>query len=937
MGSDPLERLRLALREAATDQFAGVLADDLGARLRESTDQLLTAGVGAQERELRHFRGGLDRFDERGRQDRSRVVAHGLRLCMTLTAVRTDASEAAQPRSRRRKQDLGRRLGKSGGATNDSAGPVEGQGRGAASDAVAAPPDESAAEKSGSKKAAEKSGSKKSGSKKAGSKKSGSKKSGSKKAGGKSSAKPTRGSPDPTTHANADPKRGAKKPTTSTPTATSLSPTHAVELAALQAAAQVRQASVEVLPGVGGRTREKLSARGLETIEDLAYLLPLGYEDRRHTTSLQDVEEGASVVVDGVIRSFRQGWFGGRYSATLRLEQTQKNGARLGLEAKWFHPVGGLGQRVTTGTPIILAGVVKHFRGKLSMVHPDVLDPALGLGIALRYPIVEGIGQRTLQKLCRAAIERLHAAELSEPLPAELVRAHALPSQIDALSMLHDPPEDLSEPALQALMRRDSPAHRRLAFEEFFFLQLGLLRQRGVYRSTPCALPPLAAGSFDRERLRACLPFEPTAAQWRVVAEIERDLARAKPMLRLVQGDVGSGKTAVAFAAALAVIDAGAQAALMAPTEILAEQHRTSLASWCELAGVRVGLLTGSTPRAQRASLLALLGAGEIDLLIGTHALLVDGVDFSRLALVIVDEQHRFGVEQRGALRGKGEAPHLMVMTATPIPRSLALTAFGELDVSVIDELPPGRVAPKTKVFAGPRSLGRARAALVDRVRAGDKAYVVVPLVEASEAINASDVEATAAAFRKLLPKHELAVVHGRMLGREKDAVMQRFRSGEVQVLVATTVIEVGVDVPDARAILVEHAERFGLAQLHQLRGRVGRSPGYSECLLHTANERGSDAGERLQVLEASTDGFVVAERDLELRGPGEVFGTRQSGVPRLRFASFSGEGMKMLVAAREAALAIIEDDPNLARHPVLRMELRLRTGDAQLWAGESG
>jgi ATP-dependent DNA helicase RecG len=476
-----------------------------------------------------------------------------------------------------------------------------------------------------------------------------------------------------------------------------------------------------------------------------------------------------------------------------------------------------------------------------------------------------------------------------------------------------------------------------LAFDEFFFLQLALLRQRGLYRAAPCALPPMAAGSFDRERLRACLPWEPTQAQWRVIGEIERDMGRAKPMLRLLQGDVGSGKTAVAFASALAVIDAGAQAALMAPTEILAEQHLRSLAPWAERAGVRIALLTGSTPRAQRTSLLALLGAGEIDLLVGTHALLVDGVEFARLGLVVVDEQHRFGVEQRGALREKGVAPHLLVMTATPIPRSLALTAFGELDVSVIDELPPGRVAPATSVFAGPRALARARARLVERVRANDKAYVVCPLVEASEAIAASDVEATATALRKLLPTHDIAVIHGRMLGRDKDAVMQRFRSGEVRVLVATTVIEVGVDVPDARAILIEHAERFGLAQLHQLRGRVGRSTGASVCLLHTASTRDSDAGQRLEVLEASADGFIVAERDLEIRGPGELFGTRQSGVPRLRFASFSGEGMKMLVAAREAALELIERDPGLRDHPQLRLELELRTGDAQLWAGESG
>jgi ATP-dependent DNA helicase RecG len=874
VSSDPLERLRLALREASANQFAGIMADGLGLRLCEPTDALLALGVGVHEGELRRFRGGLDRFDERGQLDRSRVVAHGLRICMAITGARTDAS--AKPAAPVRKQDLGRRLGKS------SAKPAPAEPL-----LIEPPPIE-----------------------------------------------PIRTEPPP---AKVRVARVEKAPVVVARQPARPMIVDTAELAALRAAAERRQASVEVLPGVGKRNREKLAARGLSTIEDLAFLLPLGYEDRRKTTSLQTVEEGVPVVIDGIIRSFRQGYFSGRFTATMRIEQTQPNGARLGLEARWFHQVGGLGQRVETGKQVLLAGVVKRFREKLTMVHPDVLEPDSGLGISLRYPVVEGIGQRTIERLCRAAVERLRAAELADPLPPELVAQHRLPGQIEALSMLHAPPDDLSEDDLRALMARDSPAHRRLAFEEFFILQLALLRQRGVYRSAPCALPPIAEGSFDRERLRACLPFEPTKAQWRVIAEIEGDLARPKPMLRLLQGDVGSGKTAVAFASALAVIQAGAQAALMAPTEILAEQHARSLAAWAEKAGVRIALLTGSTPRAQRTSLLALLGAGAIDLLVGTHALLVEDVEFARLALVIVDEQHRFGVEQRGTLRNKGAAPHLLVMTATPIPRSLALTAFGELDVSIIDELPPGRVSPPTRVFAGPRSLGRARTQLIERVRAGDKAYVVCPLVEASEAIEASDVEATAADLRKLLPEQAIAVIHGRMLSRDKDAVMQRFRAGEIRVLVATTVIEVGVDVPDARAILIEHAERFGLAQLHQLRGRVGRSTGHSLCLLHTASPRDSDAGSRLAVLEASGDGFVVAEKDLEIRGPGELFGTKQSGVPRLRFASFSAEGMRMLVAARTAALAIIESDPLLERHPALRLELSLRTGGDQLWAGESG
>lgn len=916
--ADPLELFRESLRGAASDGFSGVGAPGLGDELRGLTDALLVLGVGDYERELRHFRGGLDRFEERGRQDRSRVVAHGLRICTALRAARSEAQ--GRPKGRSGKADLGRRVGRgSKGVEAVVEAAVE------AAVAAAEPSQNEAANNEVSEKAAKNSAAKKKVSKKTSkkaAKKTATKKKTSKKVSKKKSAK----------KASATAAEAAPAPAESP---------SAAEIQRLRAIAEHRLASAQVLSGVGKRTAEKLAARGLESIEDLAYLLPLGYEDRRQTTLLSEVEEGAPAVIHGVIRSFRQGWYSGRYSATMRIEQVQPNGAHLGLEARWFHRVGGMSQRVTTGEEVLLAGVVKRFRGKLSMVHPDILDAQLGLGIATRYPVVEGVGQRTLVRLCKAAVERLRAAReqgvLHDPLPPELVERHQLIDQLDAVAWLHEPPQDLDEAQLEALIRRSSPAHRRLAFDEFFFLQLALLRQRGTYRAMPCALPPLAEGSFDRERLRACLPWEPTGAQWRVIDDIEGDLSRHKPMLRLLQGDVGSGKTAVAFAAALAVIDAGAQAAIMAPTEILAEQHMRGMQVWCEKAGVRIALLTGSTPRAQRTSLLALLGAGEIDLLVGTHALLVGDVEFASLALVIVDEQHRFGVEQRGALRAKGEAPHLLVMTATPIPRSLALTAFGELDVSIIDELPPGRVAPTTQVFAGGRSLGRARKLLAERVRAGDKAYVVCPLVEASEAVAASDVEATAAALRKLLPKHEVAVVHGRMVSRDKDAVMERFRSGEVRVLVATTVIEVGVDVPDARAILIEHAERFGLAQLHQLRGRVGRSAGHSLCLLHTASEPASDAGKRLEVLEGSGDGFVVAERDLELRGPGEVFGTRQSGVPRLRFASFSGEGMKMLIAAREAAMAIIEADPLLREHPTLRLELQLRTGDTQLWAGESG
>jgi ATP-dependent DNA helicase RecG len=489
---------------------------------------------------------------------------------------------------------------------------------------------------------------------------------------------------------------------------------------------------------------------------------------------------------------------------------------------------------------------------------------------------------------------------------------------------------------MRALAERRSPAHRRLAFEEFFFLQLALLGQRREWTMGGCSFSGIEP--LEREFLRACLPFEPTGAQWRVIDEVAAEMGSNQPMLRLIQGDVGSGKTVVAFAAALAVARAGGQVALMAPTEILATQHMRTLEAWCTKAGLRASLLTGSTPRAQRNTTLALLGAGKIDLLIGTHALIVGDVSFQKLGLVVVDEQHRFGVEQRAALRDKGGTPHLMVMTATPIPRSLALTAFGELEGSVIDELPPGRLPAETQLFTGKRGLSRARKLVVEAVSSGARAFIVCPLVEASEAVDASDVDATAMIMRELLgEEYAVGVVHGRMKNSDKDEVMESFRAGETRLLVATTVIEVGVDVPEATVMLVEHAERFGLAQLHQLRGRVGRGQGASSCYLHTASGRDSEAGRRLEVMEAHSDGFLVAEKDLELRGPGEVFGTRQSGMPKLRFASFSAEGLLLLESARQAAKEVREADPELKAHPPLRAEYELRMARGVVFAADSG
>jgi ATP-dependent DNA helicase RecG len=827
------EALRQALREAGADGFARVEAPEVGERLATAWTRFVAAGGTLSPRPLEQaaFAEGLARFEGLGRHDRSMVVAHGLRLCMSFgppSPARTAAR--GRPPTRHR-----------------------------AAATAAAPRDV----------------------------------------------------PAPTPAAR--------------PTGPAAATAEPLPLA---------RAPVTVLPRVGASTASKLEARGLTTLEDLVFFLPAGYRDHRERRPPAEAADGEVLTAEVTVERFRQGFARGRFLASA--EVVADDGTVLSL--RWFHRVGGLGQRLALGTRVIVVGPVRAFNGQLSIVHPEIYgvdDPPPA--IAVRYPVVEGVGARTVASLCRRALERLLTTDaLEDLLPPALAAAQQLPPLPEALRLLHDPPASLSSAEVEALDRGSSPAHRRLAFGELLLLQLLLLRRRTRWCTDRAAfVTPEAA--FAREELRACLPFEPTAAQWRVLGELEADMTSGRPMLRLLQGDVGSGKTAVAFAAVRAVVAAGGQAALMAPTEILAEQHLRTLQPWCAAAGLRVALLTGAMPRPQRNSLLALLAAGQIDVLVGTHALLVGDVTFAGLGLVVVDEQHRFGVEQRALLREKGERPHLLVMTATPIPRTLALTAYGELEVSIIDELPPGRQPPVTRLLAGGPALARARATVAKAVARGAQAFVVCPLVEASEVLDASHVEDSAAALRALLPEAAVGVVHGRMTNEAKDAVMRAFREGQLQVLVATTVIEVGVDVPAARAILVEHAERFGLAQLHQLRGRVGRGGGASLCLIHTAHGPASDSAQRLRVLTETADGFAVAEHDLALRGPGEIFGTRQAGVPRLRFMGFAGDGTRMLVQARQAAKALLDEDPELRRHPRLRAALEQREQDAPVYSADAG
>ena len=526
------------------------------------------------------------------------------------------------------------------------------------------------------------------------------------------------------------------------------------------------------------------------------------------------------------------------------------------------------------------------------------------------YPLTEGVQPALVR---RAVIAALPAAKkLKEPLPDALLNSHNLVGIGDAIANIHFPENSTS------LDR----ARRRLIFDEFFYLQLGLLLRRQQQRQTQQSNPLSARGELI-EKFYNVIPFKFTSAQQRVVKEILTDIESPEPMNRLVQGDVGAGKTVVAVVALLAAIQSGYQTALMAPTEVLAEQHYRKLVEWFNQLHLPVELLTGSTKAAKRREISSQLVTGELPLLVGTHALIEDKVQFQSLGLVVIDEQHRFGVQQRARLQQKGEHPHVLTMTATPIPRTLALTLHGDLDVSQIDELPPGRQGIHTTMLT-PKDRTHAYDLIRREVALGRQVYIVLPLVEESEKL---DLKSAVAEHERLqntvFPSFDVGLLHGRMSSAEKDAQITRFRDGEMQVIVSTTVIEVGVDIPNATVMLIEHADRFGLSQLHQLRGRVGRGDHQSFCLLMNSSKN-ETAKQRLKVLEQSQDGFWISEMDMRFRGPGEVLGTRQSGLPDLALASLVDD-QEALELARDAAEKAIAQDPTLERWPLLRVELEQR------------
>jgi len=686
---------------------------------------------------------------------------------------------------------------------------------------------------------------------------------------------------------------------------------------------------VQFLRGVGPKRAALLARMELHTVHDLLWCLPTRYEDRRQLTPLGRLQWGKRETFCGTVMSLQaQPVKRGKPFVALLLQDN--SGA---LICKWFQArTAYLQERFPVGTHVVGSGLVtlNGYTGAREVVHPDleVLDADdaeqvhFGRVVPI-YPLTAGLHQKGMRSLMKMVVDT-YIPQIEETLPEALRRAHHLPGLAEALRQVHFPDDHAD---VLRFTGQETPFHERLVFEEFFLLELGLaLRHRAAQRE-PRAVP-YAQPNHLGEALIQQLPFHLTAAQHRVLFEVLEDMQRPYPMNRLIQGDVGSGKTVVALLAMLMAVSNGFQAALMAPTEILAEQHLGTLRRLLAPLELEVELLTSAVKGKSRQLLLERIAQGTVPVLVGTHALLYDEVQFHQLGMIVVDEQHRFGVLQRASLRRKGLTPDVLVMTATPIPRTLAMTLYGDLDHSLLDEMPPGRHPVRTTVLGEGRR-EQAYDTVRREVKKRHQAYIVYPLIDESESLDLGAAVAMAQHLQQdIFPDYRVGLLHGRLPSDDKDGMMQAFVAGELDILVSTTVIEVGVDVPNATVMLIENAEHFGLAQLHQLRGRVGRGEAQAYCVLLTGPALSKEGRQRLRVMQDSTDGFYVAEQDLQIRGPGELLGTKQSGLPELRVGNVLHHAT-CLEQARHAAFELLQADPTLTdpEHQALAAAAQVRWG----------
>ncbi len=675
--------------------------------------------------------------------------------------------------------------------------------------------------------------------------------------------------------------------------------------------AEILSQPLSLLPGVGPKVQSRLLKLGLSTLEDAFYHLPYRYEDRRQLKLIRQLGNASTEVFKGTVLASGESCTKRTSRRIFEVIIGDDSGT---VSLKWFHyRRNWLEKRFPIGQKAIFIGEVKRFGATREIHHPDSellqgdddmallsrKDPISFGRIIPVYPLTEGISQKQMRSIWFPLICD-YAHYLPATTPDSIRKKYHLLDRLEAIRQVHWPDKQSN---LNELEQGRHIGRKSLVFDEFFYLELGLaLKRAGVQLEQGSRMPCEHKYTLPLSKM---LPFKLTGAQRRVLGEIKKDMASAHPMNRLLQGDVGSGKTIVALMAALIAIENNFQVAVVAPTEILAEQHFRTFSPWLERLGLTSCLLQGSTSAAEKKQHYAGIASGEIDLVAGTHAILQEGVEFQHLGLGIIDEQHRFGVRQRSILKTKGNNPDMLVMTATPIPRTLSMTLYGDLCVSVIDELPPGRKPVSTKIIHH-KNRSKAHDFIREELKKGRQTYIVYPLVEESEKSDLQAATIAAQQLNEIFPEDRIGLLHGKMKTAEKEAVMNAFRTGDIAVLVATTVIEVGVDVPNATLMVIEHADRFGLAQLHQLRGRVGRGAEQSFCMLIPSENYSEEAQKRLGVMIKTEDGFQIAEADLEIRGPGDFLGTRQAGLPDFRIASLTRD-LSVLEAARQAAFDYVE------------------------------